>query len=210
MADRLWTVNRLYHSATQAVKRVFLHKRLILTFSRLNGKMKIVGFHGPIGSGKSTAANFFVDHGFTKFSFAAPLKKAVIEIFGFTEDQVYNTKHIIDDYWGVRPREVLQIVGTELFRNELPKYFPHISSIWVQTMDRKISENPDAKIVIDDVRFPDEVDLIHRWGGIVVQIESQQENRKNHESEQSLSTVDVIIRNDYTPNFYLNLQEFLD
>lgn len=101
-----------------------------------------------------------------------------MKIFGLSENQVYVDKHIPDDYWGITPRKIMQVIGTELFRHELPKHFPTIQSIWVQTMERKIKSLPSsAKIVIDDVRFPDEIDLVHKLGGEVIRIISESKVR---------------------------------
>jgi hypothetical protein len=52
--------------------------------------LKVVGFSGALHSGKSTAANLMVKMGFTKFSFAGPLKKMCIA-GGLSEDQIYGS-----------------------------------------------------------------------------------------------------------------------
>ena len=40
-----------------------------------------------------------------------------MEMFGFTEDQVFgDAKDVIDPVWGVTPRLVLQVLGTELMQ----------------------------------------------------------------------------------------------
>ena len=47
-----------------------------------------------------------------------------MEIFGFTKEQVYgDLKDVVDSEWGVTPRKVLQIMGTELFQYDLQKIY---------------------------------------------------------------------------------------
>ena len=53
-------------------------------------KVKIIGITGYKNSGKDTLAEYFIDNGFYKISFADPLKQACKEIFSFSDDQLYN------------------------------------------------------------------------------------------------------------------------
>jgi len=80
----------------------------------------IVGLVGFKGSGKDTAANIFVSRGFTKDSFAAPIKDAVAQIFSWDRELIEGAteesrawREIPDSYWSaafgcdVMPRVVL-------------------------------------------------------------------------------------------------------
>lgn len=132
----------------------------------------IIGICGKIGSGKSTLANFLEKLGFEEYSFANPLKK-IGKIFGFTDVQLYGTqenKLEIHEKWGISSRTFLQKVGTELFRDILPKLIPEMKinrTVWADIFELDYKNNP-RNIVISDVRFEDEAKLIKELGGIVI------------------------------------------
>lgn len=149
--------------------------------------MKIIGLTGKKGSGKDTVADYLVKHhGFVKLSFAAPLKEICSILFGFTESQMndHTLKETVDSRWGVSPRQVLQFVGTSLFRNGMEKLIPEMKdNFWIEIMKRKIEEtvktvryrskyeNDNAyvvpyypeKIVITDIRFDNEAKLVYEY-----------------------------------------------
>jgi hypothetical protein len=77
----------------------------------------IVGILGKIRSGKDTTGDYLVaNKNFVKYSFANPIKRGAMELFGFTEEQVFgDAKDEIDPTWGITPRLVLQIMGNEVF-----------------------------------------------------------------------------------------------
>lgn len=139
--------------------------------------MHIVGFCGFIGSGKSTAAEHLVEaHGFTRLSFAGRLKDITALTFGWDrsrlegktpEDRTWREE--TDPYWterlgrNITPRIALQYMGTEVFRNNLHE------DIWAHILIAQArSLGPDAKIVIDDVRFVNECRAIRAEGGQIV------------------------------------------
>jgi hypothetical protein len=138
----------------------------------------IIGITGTKGSGKDTIADFILKTYpacSTKFSFADPLKKACKEIFGFTNEQLYgDKKEEVDEFWHIQPRQILQYVGTDLFREKLGELVPSIGeTIWVQSVKRKIEyciERSTRLIVIPDVRFQNEIDMIHSFGGKIIKV----------------------------------------
>ena len=75
---------------------------------------------------------------------ADALKDAVKCIFDFDDEQLYGSKkEEIDEFWKVTPRQVLQFVGTDLFRNHTEELIPHVKkNIWVQVVKRKIWVRP--------------------------------------------------------------------
>jgi Deoxynucleotide monophosphate kinase len=126
----------------------------------------VFGMSGRKRSGKDTSGERLVnEHGFVRIAFADSLKEACIAIFGFSREQVYGDdfKEVIDEYWEYSPREVLQKVGTELFREVIPQdnVLPKIGKdIWVRTVERKIlnlAKQGHRRFVITDVRFPNEL-----------------------------------------------------
>ena len=48
-------------------------------------------------------------------------------------------KEMIDEYWEHSPREILQKVGTELFRVKLSEVCEHIDDdIWIRSVEKKM------------------------------------------------------------------------
>lgn len=123
----------------------------------------VIGFMGYAGVGKSTAARALADfYGCIEIvSFAGPLKEAVQQLFLFTDEQVYGTKEqkeSIDERWGISPRRVLQIVGTDCLRNMIDSKFH------VKRMASYLQQCGSQVVIIDDIRFKDEAELVNQYG----------------------------------------------
>lgn len=124
----------------------------------------VVAFSGKSLSGKSSGANILVrDFGFRELAFAEPLKRGVQAMFNLTDDQVYGDgKDVVDERWGVTPGQLLQNVGTDLMKNRLGEIFPDqfgngAQSVWVRNMASQLDAlGDDERVVITDLRFPDE------------------------------------------------------
>jgi len=127
--------------------------------------MKLVGLVGRARSGKDTVADFMSMTGdFNKMAFAEPLKNAACHIFGLTHEQVNGDEYDREEghpFWGFSVRTILQKLGTESVRDVFG------ADHWVRLMEKRLHDAED-KVVISDVRFPNEVDLIKRFGGTVV------------------------------------------
>ena len=143
----------------------------------------IVGFLGFIGSGKDTAADYLVNsYGFRRDSFANTLKDAVANVFGWDRTllegrttEAREWREQVDTWWADRlnmpnltPRWVLQYWGTEVCRVGFH------DDIWIASLENKLRKTSDS-IVISDVRFPNEINAIHKVGGIVVRIKRGEE-----------------------------------
>lgn len=148
----------------------------------------LIGLSGKKQSGKSTIANhLFEKYNFGEISWAGPLKEKIgIDLMGLTPEQVYGTeeqKTTADLFWGKSPRELLQIIGTDCFRNLVHPDF------WVKVGERKIQErlNGGVDVSVSDCRFPNEIETIKKLGGIAVRvIRTDRENYDNHPSETAL------------------------
>jgi hypothetical protein len=135
-------------------------------------KQKVIGIVGFIGSGKGTVGDYLVKcHGWQSVSFASSLKDATAAIFGWPRNLLEgNTpnsrlwREQADHYWSskmnfeVTPRWVLQQLGTNVLRNNF------FDDIWVASLERKIMHT-DSNVVITDVRFPNEINMIRSNGG---------------------------------------------
>lgn len=168
----------------------------------------IIGICGYKQSGKDTLGKYFIDNlGFIRVAFADPLKEACRCIFGFNDEQLYgDKKETEDEFWKVSPRVVLQYVGTDLCRNQLEYIIPHLGKdIWIEsarkTIQKIISENKNANIVITDCRFPNEIEMIKKLGGTVIRITRKSISSSDmHASELHIATlkVDYEVGNDGT------------
>jgi hypothetical protein len=148
----------------------------------------LIGLTGRIGSGKSTVAGCLVaEHGFSELTFAGPLKEIGV-VFGFTHDEMYGTqeqKATPNPYWGVSGREFLQKFGTEIGRQTLPTLIPEMSDVWIKLLESKL--NKHESIVVSDVRFPNEAEIIKKHGGLIVNI-SRFEREGTQTSETPMPT----------------------
>lgn len=169
-------------------------------------QMVLIGIMGTKGSGKTTAANYFLTKGFVEKSFADCLKRACMEIFLFDEDQVFGTlekKETPDPRWlDCTPRKILQFVGTDLLRNHLETIMPGLGkNVFIRHFELWYEKNKDQNVVIPDVRFQNEFDFIKKMGGSVIKIERCGENSDVHESETEMQKIllyDYLISNQGT------------
>jgi dephospho-CoA kinase len=77
--------------------------------------MILIGITGRARCGKDTAADYLsANIGFKKYSFAKPIKDAVKDMFGLTEDHVngYLKEVVLPDICH-SPRFLMQTLGTE-------------------------------------------------------------------------------------------------
>jgi hypothetical protein len=157
----------------------------------------IIGFTGPAGSGKSTAAQILADHGWWRLSFADPLRRMARRIHPEWPADVFEhgRKDRIDPAAGYSPRQLLRILADEI--NRL------CPGAFVQAMDRDLERMTETPVVIDDVRYEAEANLVRQRGGVVVHVQrAGVQYRRDHSSEQPLPFVpgDLAIdnRNDLT------------
>jgi hypothetical protein len=164
----------------------------------------IIGLTGRRRVGKDTVAAYLrAGHGFTQIAVADPLKRAAAEIFSFTDEQLNGaTKEVLDPRWGISPREILQFVGTDLFRNAFGAKYPAIGpNIWATSLAVRIGDlkHTSPRIVISDVRFANEAEAVSRSGGIIIRI--TRDLPLNGTTDTHASEVGEGIRADYTiPN----------
>lgn len=140
----------------------------------------IIGLLGWIGSGKGTVGDLLRDkYGFVQDSFAAPLKDAAAAIFGWPRQMLEGDtessrewREQIDEFWSqafgkpITPRLMLQKLGTEACRDGIHP------DIWTASLIKRtysISSKP-VNTVVTDCRFPNEIEAIHKEGGLVVHV----------------------------------------
>jgi hypothetical protein len=135
---------------------------------------KILGVVGFIGHGKGTVGDFLVsEYKFTACSFAHTLKTAVSAIFHWPRELLEGStlesrawREQPDKWWSaklgrtVTPRWVLQHFGTNVLR----QYFH--TDIWLLSLEKTIADIP-GNVVVTDVRFPNEIQVLQSWQGDV-------------------------------------------
>jgi hypothetical protein len=131
----------------------------------------IVGVSGLIGSGKDTVAEYLVNNkNYHRISMAGILKDTASVLFGWDREvlegktpESRKEREVVDTFWSERlgfefsPRIALQLLGTDIFRNNFHE------DIWVIAAERGIVGKEN--VVISDIRFANEAKMIKRLNG---------------------------------------------
>lgn len=134
---------------------------------------RLIALYSPTPQcGKSTAAKWLWTHGFTIVSFANPVRNMAINMLmslGYNEKQAYELvttrKHEVIPELGVTGRHILRKLGTEFGRDLIHP------DLWVMCSRNALrTVNPVAN---DDLRFPNEFDLIKELGGEAWRVTSE-------------------------------------
>jgi hypothetical protein len=182
----------------------------------------LIAVLGRKSSGKDTFANVLINEfGFTRYAFADPLKKGIQSFFNLSDDQLYDVKlkEEVDPRWGVSPRTLFQVIGTDIFQFSIKKFMPNLKgdtrNHWVILFKEwyleNISKNPNFKVIISDGRFLHEIEEIKNLGGKVIKINRiiSQFNNDMHQSENEIDSIpekyiDFSIENNGTINDFNN------
>lgn len=147
--------------------------------------MEIIGLTGFKGSGKDTFARLLTTYGYVKDSFASSLKDVLSIIFSWDRDMLegiseedriwretpdvwwenklsWQTSMWKDKYPRFTPRVAMTLIATDMFRDKFN------INIWKLSLERRITKH--KKVVITDVRFPNEIDLIKENNGKIIRI----------------------------------------
>lgn len=171
-----------------------------------DGKDKIkkyTGFSisGVIGSGKTSISNILVKNEYKQYAFAGAVKDISAYLFnldrqmleGDTSESRILREQIIPNT-NITPRNILQKVGTEVFREFDP-------DIWLNVIRREM----DGKVIITDARFLNELNFARDNNIKTIRVirPSLKINENQHisETEHTLfRDYDYIIINDGTLN----------
>jgi hypothetical protein len=133
----------------------------------------IIGLSGYAQSGKdSTAELLCLNYGYTRLAFADPMRQALM-IINPKLDSITHVSDFVEDYgWDIAKknpevRRLLQVLGTDFGRKMLG------DDVWIKIALSGIKS--EDRVVISDVRFPNEGDAIKKLGGSLWRI-----NRRNH------------------------------
>jgi len=135
----------------------------------------ILGLVGKAQSGKDTVADYLVEkHGFVRLAFADVLKDSCAQLFMLAPHQLNSSKGkaTVDPRWNVTPRTILQKVGTAA-REICP-------DIWVEHLANRIMtymhSQPQTNIVITDIRYVNESQMLRDMGGYLLRITRHNED----------------------------------
>jgi len=124
------------------------------------GMRHLIGIAGAAYSGKSTMSRALEERGYREASFAKRLKLAAQVLWDLDHDQLYgDRKEEVDPRWGVSGREIAQLLGTEHARG----ICADVHATHMEKDLRTVYKGYD--VVISDLRFRNEFDLIQRMGG---------------------------------------------
>jgi Deoxynucleotide monophosphate kinase len=180
----------------------------------------MIGLAGYSHVGKDTLAGLLVDRcGFHRIGLADPLYAMLLALDPLipaveadfarpiSVSKLYEhcdrswTAAKTNLFYGPGLRAYLQRLGTEAVRKHLGE------DAWVRAAQRKIDQEGWTRVVVSDVRFPNEAKWIHYCGGVVVRIERPGYGPVNeHVSDTGQDAVrtDVIITNDGPPEAMLD------
>ena len=145
----------------------------------------LIGISGLAGAGKSTAAfHLEREHGFWRYKMSGPLKN-MLRALGLREDQIEGERKETPAMFlsGRTPRYAMQTLGAEWGRK-------------IMGDGQRLANG--VCVSIEDIRFPNEAQLVRDMGGIVVRVEGKPpilHQEAAHISEGQTFPVDVIIQN---------------
>lgn len=150
--------------------------------------MKILGFSAKKQGGKTTAMRCVLsEYPCVELSMAGLLKDIVRQCFippdwGYLELVLDEEKNLVLPC-GKTIRQVLQVVGTDMFRGLWDNCW--INAFLVQVA--KYRSSGVRNIVIPDIRFPNEVEAVQALGGTVIRLQRAPfEGTDQHSSETAL------------------------
>lgn len=175
---------------------------------------RVIGFAGRMRNGKTQSALYLVDkYDYVKLSCAGALKKLCANLLNIDLDRLNQMKNDNvpiqiqpDETWAITianaigvdkdivahdlegvifkdVRDVLQYVGTDIIRKHKENWHVDILKSEIASLLEQ-----EYKVVIDDVRFTNECDMIKEFGGEVYFVSRRGYNVvSTHESENILN-----------------------
>lgn len=153
--------------------------------------VEIVAFSGPDGTGKSSLARVYetqLPESVPILSFANPIYEEVADYLGITEAEL--REPTVKN----KNRPLLRAVG-EQRRLEDPLY-------WVRAMQAIIQREGYTRVIIDDLRFVTEAQMVKDSGGTLVYLDRQilPEEMKNstfQDLPQVADMADILVKAQY-------------
>ena len=148
---------------------------------------RVIALCGRRRSGKDTIAEYLVArHGYTHISIAGPLKEAASLLFQLPPE-AFETDHKdeVDPAWGCTPRQILQSFGQDM-KARFGQEF------WMRLCMKRL-DAAKCNVVISDVRFPYEADMLRqRSECCVVRVHRERALTEADEHASEVSTLDIV------------------
>jgi dephospho-CoA kinase len=162
----------------------------------------IIGLSGYAQTGKDTVAEYLIsNYGYRRVAFADPIREALYRLNPVVPVGEFQSTHLAQAVNGLgweetkrispETRRLLQVLGTEVGREMFGPDF------WVNQAMRNASKFD--KIVLTDVRYPNEYRAIKNRDGVIIRIVKPGTTAVNeHSSETALDnfSFDATIVND--------------
>lgn len=131
---------------------------------------KIVAISGPAGGGKDEVGKVLVrDHGFKKEALADPMRDIFALATGIPVHKQAALKN--DPELAPKYRRVMQMLGTEVFRDEWSQ------SVWIDNLKRRVYDAREAGfrgVVITDARFVNEIEALYLMDATLVHLDTNE------------------------------------
>lgn len=161
-------------------------------------KPLIIAICGYKRCGKDSLATHISNtYGYKQVKISSKLKNTIKVAFNLNDDDLEtNKKDEINHYWGVKPRVLMDFIGTHVFQYEIEKILPNMNRrFWI----RSIIEDLNEPIVISDLRFKHELEEIIKYPSLIIRINREcANNDENYLSEKEINELksDIYIDND--------------
>jgi len=144
---------------------------------------------GVAGSGKSSVARVLErDYGYKVLKFADPMKDMLRALgLGNRELEGDRKESPCALLGGRTPRWAMQSLGTEWGRNLMGESF--WVDVWRRRVEALVAEWPEAKLVVDDCRFPNELEAARGLKFSAVRVRRESHSVSAHVSESALDGV---------------------
>lgn len=164
-----------------------------------------IGLTGHAGAGKDSVADILVkEYNFTRYALADKMREALYKLNPVLEGSLRLADLVDREGWdrakrrpffGPEVRRLLQVFGSEIGRDMFGQ------GVWIDALDAEIPRHA-SRIVVTDIRFPNEADWIHDfYDGFVVKLQRPGVGPVNdHQSDKGLHPdhYDYLISNDGT------------
>lgn len=178
--------------------------------------MIVIAFIGYKRSGKDTCCNHISQfYKFKHIKISEKLKKIVKLLFNLNDDDLEINKEIENKYWKTSPRKIMQFVGTDIFQYKIQELIPNINNdFWIKSFEEDYLKNNNDNLVISDLRFIHEYEVLKKYNVIVIKIENDRlKNDDNHISENEHLKIpyDYVIKNDgRLSNLYKKVESIIN
>ncbi|AFO71718.1 putative dNMP kinase [Caulobacter phage CcrSwift] len=154
--------------------------------------MDLIAITGKRGHGKTTAARRLEAAGYRHINFADPLREIAKIAYGVTDLEMSDPvlkETVLDRYPFKSPRDILQKIGTEMFRS-------YESDTWIEAFKR--AAGGYSHVVCSDCRFLNEAAAVRALKGRIIRVEDPRKVTKDAASQHASELEMDLIVPDWT------------